>query len=64
MIETNMKNTLQPLKRVPCIHHLLYFQNNQLKTRVLIDLGNEVNTITSAYAAKLDLKIRKTNIEV
>lgn len=35
---------------------------NLHKTRALIDLGSEVNTITSVYIAKLILKIEKTNI--
>lgn len=29
----------------------------------MINLGNKINTITLAYAAKLGLKIRKTNIK-
>ena len=57
-----MEDTSRPLERVPCIHHPLRFQKDLRKTRVLIDLGSEVNAMTPAYAAKLGLGVRKTDI--
>ena len=59
----SMENTLRLLERVLCIHHLLHFQKDLQETRVLIDLGNEVNAMTPTYATKLGLKIRKTDIK-
>ena len=59
---TSMLNTLWPLERVPYIHHLLHFQKNLREIRVLIDLSSEVNAMTPAYAAKLGLRVRETNI--
>ena len=59
---TSMEETLRPLKRVPCIHHLLHFQKDLRETRALIDSGSEVNTMTPAYAAKLGFKVQKTDI--
>ncbi len=50
------------LKRVACIHHPVRFKKNQAKVQTLIDYGSEVNAITLAYAAKLDLKVRPTNV--
>ena len=59
MTETNKEVTLE---QVPCIHYPLCFQKNIAGVRTLINLGSEVNAITPAYAAKLSVKIRKTDI--
>ena len=59
---TNTKNTLRPLERLPCIHHLLQFRKNLRETRALIESSSEVNAITPAYIAELGLKVEKTNI--
>lgn len=50
------------LKRIPCIYYLLCFRKDQTKIQALIDFASEVNAISLAYAAKLGLKIRPTNI--
>lgn len=62
MTEANIENILQPLKRVSYIYYLLCFWKDLHKTKTLFDLGSEVNAITLAYAAKLGLKVQKTNI--
>lgn len=61
--KASMKNTLRPLKIVPCIYHQLYFQKNLRETRAFIDSNIEVNVITLVYIVKLSLKVRKTDIE-
>lgn len=48
------------LNWVPCIHYLICFKKNEI--RDLINFGSKVNTMTSAYALKLSLKIRQTNV--
>ena len=58
----SIEDTLQPLKRVPCIYHLLRFRKDLCETRALIDLSSEVNAITPAYAAKLGLGGQETDI--
>lgn len=62
MTEASIENILRPLEKIPCIYHLLYFLKNLYETRALIDLGNEINAMTPANAAKLGLNVRKTNI--
>ena len=57
-----MEDTSRPLERVPCIHHPLRFRKDLRETRALIDSGSEVNAMTPAYAAKLGLGVRETNI--
>ena len=57
--ETNKEVTVE---RVPCIHYPLYFQKGTTGVRALVDSGSEVNAMTPAYAAKLGLKVRKTDI--
>lgn len=47
------------LERVSCIYYLVWFKKN--KMQALIDLGSEVNTMTSTHAAKLGLKVKPTN---
>lgn len=53
-----------PLKCVPCINHLVQFKKNQAEVQAILDSGSEVNIMTLAYAAKLDLKIRPISIRV
>ena len=49
--------------RVPCIHYLVRFQEDQEQVRALLDSGNEVNAMTPAYAERLGLKTWKTNVK-
>ena len=60
-IETSKENYVT-LERVLCIHYPLRFQKETAGVRALINSSSEVNAITPAYAAKLGLKIRKTDI--
>ena len=46
--------------RVSCIHYPVQFQEEQV--RALLDSGSEVNAMSPAYAKKLGLKTRKTNV--
>ena len=57
--ETNKEVTLE---RVPYIYYPLHFRKDTAGIGALVDLGSEVNTMTPAYAAKLGLQIRNTNI--
>ena len=50
------------LERVPCIHYPLRFRKDTAGVRALVDSGSEVNAMTPAYAAKLGLQVRKTEI--
>ena len=59
MTETNKEVTLE---WVPSINYPLYFRKDTAGVRALVDLGSEVNAMTPAYAAKLGLKVRKTDI--
>ena len=47
--------------RVSCIHYPVQFQEEQVKA--LLNGGSEVNAISPAYAKKLGLKTRKTNVK-
>ena len=49
--------------RVPCIHYPVRFQEGQQQqVRALLDSGSEVNAMSPAYAKRLGLKTRKTNV--
>ena len=48
--------------RVPCIHYPVRFQEDQEQVRALLDSGSKVNAMSPAYAKKLGLKTRKTNV--
>ena len=49
--------------RVPCIHYPVRFQEGQQQqVRALLDSGSEVNAMSPAYAERLGLKTRKTNV--
>ena len=55
------------LERVPCIYYPVWFQEdqgqgNQKQIRALLDSGSKVNAMSPAYAKKLGLKTRKTNV--
>ena len=59
MTETNKEVTLE---RVLCIHYPLRFQKDTADVRALIDSGSEVNAMTLAYASKLGLRVRHTDV--
>ena len=50
--------------RVLCIHYPVRFQEDQgqEQLRALLDSGSKVNVMSPAYAKRLGLKTRKTNI--
>ena len=50
------------LDRVFCIYYPKQFRKDKEAIRGLINLGNEVNTMTPAYTKKLGLWTQKTNI--
>lgn len=52
------------LKYMLCIYYLIWFKKDQAKVQSLLDSYNEVNAMILAYAAKLELKVQPTNIEV
>ena len=48
---------------VLCIHHPVQFRKDKEETiRALINAGSEVNVMTPAYAKKLGLRTRKTDV--
>ncbi len=57
---------LGTLQQVPFIRYLVWFQKEgQLQeVRSLIDSGSEVNAMTPAFAARLGLITRATNVDV
>ena len=64
MTDTSREATLE---RVPCIQYLVRFRrkNDEDKDkdiRALIDSGNKVNAMHSAYATKLGLHARKIDV--
>lgn len=50
------------LKWVPCIYYPVKFWKSEETIQAEIDLGSEVNTMTPAYAAVLELKVCSTII--
>ena len=50
------------LKQVPYIYYPLRFQKNTIDIKALIDSGSKVNAIIPAYALKLGLQVRNTNV--
>ena len=50
------------LERVPCIRYPVQFQNNKNGIQALLDSGSEVNAMNPAYAKKLGLRIRQTDV--
>lgn len=57
------KNFALPLERIPCIHHLVRFKNNQIKIQALLDSNIKVNTMLPAYMAKLSLELQTTDVK-
>ena len=54
---------MRVLDRVPCICYLVQFRKDKDKdVLALLNSGNEVNTITPAYAAHLGLQVRITDV--
>lgn len=49
------------LDLVSCVHNLNLFKKDEVGA--LIDLGNDVNTMIPAFAAKLGFKIYSTNVK-
>ena len=47
---------------IPCIHYPMQFRKDDSKTRALLDSGSEVNAMSPAYAKKLGLQVRKTDV--
>ena len=59
--EASEKET--PLERFPCLWYPVRFRKNHAEdVSALIDSGSEVNAMSSAYAKKLGLRIRPTNV--
>ena len=56
-MEASSKTTLQ---HIFCIRYPIQFQDNEVEA--LLDFGSEVNAIIPAYAAKLGLRLRPTNV--
>ena len=52
----------ETLDCVPCIHYPAQFKKDTAEVLALIDSGSEVNAIAPAYAKKLGLRVRKTNV--
>ena len=51
------------LERVPCIRYPVRFQKNDINNvQALIDSGSKINAMTLAYASKLGLAVRKTEV--
>ena len=48
--------------RVPYIHYPVQFQEDQKQIKTLLNSGSKVNVMSPAYAKKLGLKTRKTNV--
>ena len=52
----------EEIVRVPFIHYPVWFQEDQEQVRALLNSGSKVNTISLAYAKRLNLKTWKINI--
>ena len=57
----------EEIARVPCIYYPVWFQEDQgqegqEQVRALLDSGSKVNAMSPAYAKRLGLKTRKTNV--
>ena len=48
--------------RVPCINYPVWFQEDQEQVKALLNGGSKVNAMNSAFARKLGIHIRKTNV--
>ena len=49
----------EKLEQIPCIWYSVTFKK---RTEVLLELGNEANIVSQAFAFQLGFKIQKTNI--
>ena len=50
------------LERVSCIRYSVQFQKDRDNTQALLDLGSEDNAMNPAYAKKLGLRVRQTDV--
>ena len=48
------------LQRVPCVYYLIWFKKKEVPA--LIDSSSEVNTMTSAYASELGLRVYRIDV--
>ena len=48
--------------RVPYIHYLVWFQEDQEQVKILLNSGSEFNAMKPTFAWKLGLFIQKTNV--
>lgn len=63
MIEASKKDDDLILNKVLYIYYLFYFcKNKKNKVQALIDFGNKINVMVSAYAIKLDFKTCRINV--
>lgn len=46
-----------PLEHMPCTDYLVWFQKDQAKIQILIEIKSKVNVMIYIYASKLTLKI-------
>ena len=61
MTETSKEDDVT-LERVPCVYYPLRFRKDTADVRALIDSGSEINAMTPAYASKLGLRVRHTDV--
>ena len=59
MTETSKEDDVL-LQRVPCVHYPIQFKKKEVQA--LIDSGSEVNAMSPAYASKLGLRVRHTDV--
>lgn len=59
MTETSKENNMA-LRRVLYIYYLVQFKKKEIQA--LIDIGSEVNAMTSAYTSTLGLQARHINV--
>ena len=50
------------LEKIRCIHYPLRFRKDSADVEALLDSGSEVNAMTPAFASRLALRTRHTNI--
>ena len=62
MTKASKEDNNVALARLLYIYYPLHFWKNTNKLWALLDLSSEVNTITLAYASKLGLRVRRTNV--
>lgn len=62
LITPGSNDSTQPLECISCIHYPVWFKKDQAKVQALLDSGNEVNAMTTAYAARLGLKVRPNDV--